>query len=219
MTTAPRARPTLERSLASLIAAGWNGPRLFAEPHTALQERFADLPITWRDRKLGAFPNWYLGLSELYLREPLADAYLMCQDDAIFAEGSRSYLEQHLWPAAEVGVVSIYTPTHWSRGRPCGFHVERHGWASWGALAYIFSNKSLRALLAHPLAIEHRRLGPAGGLRNIDSVVGAWCQAAELPYFVHVPSLVQHIGETSTIWTSAGANGGRRASDFVPRIS
>ncbi|HVA47660.1 MAG TPA: hypothetical protein VNH11_14920 [Pirellulales bacterium] len=218
MTTAPRARPTLERSLSSLIAAGWNQPRLFAEPHTSVPANLSELAVTWRDRKLGAFPNWYLGLSELFLREPLADAYLMCQDDAIFAEGARDYLEQDLWPAADVGVVSIYTPTHWSRGAPRGFHVETHGWASWGALAYVFPNKSLRALLAHPLLIEHRRLGPGDGLRNIDSVVGAWCQAAELPYFVHVPSLVQHIGETSTIWTTAGATGCRRASDFVTTI-
>jgi hypothetical protein len=202
-----------------LITAGWNEPQLFAEPHTSVPESFAHLPIAWRNRRIGAFPNWYLALWELYLREPRADAYLMCQDDALFAEGSRHYLEEHLWPAADVGVVSVYTPTHWSRGQPRGFHVERHGWASWGALAYIFPNKSLRSLIVHPLLIEHRRLGPAAGMRNIDSVVGAWCQAADLPYFVHVPSLVQHIGEISTIWTCASASGGRRASDFVERIS
>ncbi|HEX7375605.1 MAG TPA: hypothetical protein VF278_00760 [Pirellulales bacterium] len=219
MTTAPRARPTLERSLNSLISAGWTTPRLFAEPHTRLPESSTALAISWRDGKLGAFPNWYLGLSELFLREPLADAYLICQDDALFAAGSREYLERTLWPAADLGVVSIYTPTHWSRNQPRGFHVENRGWASWGALAYIFPNQSLRALLAHPLLLLHRRHGAAEGMRNIDSVVGAWCVAAGLPYFVHVPSLVQHIGETSTIWRGASATGPRRAADFVKLIA
>ena len=215
MTTAPRIQPTLKRSLQSIVAAGWRILRLFAEPQTKVPDEFGDLPISWRGDRLGAFPNWYLGLSELFLREPLADAYLMCQDDALFAEGARDYLERCLWPAATVGVVSIYTPTHWSTGKPRGFHVETHGWESWGALAYIFSNQSLRALLADPLFISHRHHGAASGERNIDSVVGAWCEKVGLPYFVHVPSLVQHIGETSTIWSRASASGPRFAADFV----
>ncbi|HVA66191.1 MAG TPA: hypothetical protein VNK24_04625, partial [Elusimicrobiota bacterium] len=70
MTTAPRARSTLDQSLASLGDAGWNRPRLFAEPGTVLPECGRDLPVSRRDGKLGAFPNWYLGLSELFLREP-----------------------------------------------------------------------------------------------------------------------------------------------------
>lgn len=215
MTTAPRARPTLRKALASLAAAGWANCRLFAEPNTVLPDEFAHLPISWRDSALGAFPNWYLGLSELYLRDPLADAYLICQDDALFATGSRDLLEQTLWPAANVGAVSIYTPSHVSAGKTPGFHPEHRGWASWGALAYIFPNASLRELLAHPLFIDHRRHGPGEGLRNVDSVVGAWCELAGLPYFVHVPSLAQHIGETSTIWRDAGAVGRRRAADFT----
>ncbi|MGH7192966.1 MAG: hypothetical protein ACREJM_05445, partial [Candidatus Saccharimonadales bacterium] len=132
---------------------------MFAEPESVVPDEFSALPISRRSDRLGAFPNWYLGLSELFLREPMADAYLMCQDDALFAEGSREYLERRLWPAPAVGVVSIYTPTHWSTGKPRGFHIEAHGWDTWGALAYIFSNQSLRALLSHPLLIAHRHHG------------------------------------------------------------
>ena len=200
-----------------MAAAGWSEPRLFAEPGTEIPNNFADLPLVRRESQLGAFPNWYLGLTELFLRQPRAEAYLMCQDDAIFAAASRAYLEKALWPAAAVGVVSIYTPSHWSKGKTPGFHEERHGWASWGALAYIFPNPSVRALLSDPLFIKHRHHGAAEGMRNIDSLVGAWCESAKLPYYVHVPSLVQHIGDTSTIWTKASATGPRRAGDFQER--
>ncbi|HUY36903.1 MAG TPA: hypothetical protein VMV69_29560 [Pirellulales bacterium] len=223
VTTAPRARPTLDESLDSLHKAGWGRPRLFAEPCTVLPECRRDLPVSRRDGKLGAFSNWYLGLTELFLREPLADAYLMCQDDAIFAVGARDYLEQNLWPGTEVGVVSIYTPSHWSKApgvlaESRGFHHVRHGWESWGALAYVFPNRSLRALLVDPLFVNHRHHGAAEGQRNIDSVVGAWCESAGLAYYIHMPSLVQHIGDTSTIWKSASASGPRRAADFVEHV-
>ncbi len=39
-----------------------------------------------------------------------ADAYLICQDDVLFASGLRSYLEQTLWPQPQTGLVSVYCP-------------------------------------------------------------------------------------------------------------
>ena len=218
MTTAPRREPTLERTLQSLAEAGWDRPRLFAEPETRIPNKFASLPLTQRDAVLGAFPNWYLALAELVMREPRAEAYLLCQDDVLFAGGLRGYLEEHLWPAPRVGVVSVYCPSHYAVGQEQGFHVEDRGWLSWGALAYVFPNSSARALLCDPQVVGHRDRGPAGGLRNIDSVIGRWCRDAENPYFVHVPSLAQHIGATSTIWVRAGNSRRRRADRFLERI-
>lgn len=203
VTTAPRQVPTLERSLASLIAAGWNSPRLFAEPGTEIPPQFRNLPISQRDTVLGAFPNWYLGLAELVMREPQADAYLLCQDDVLFSEGLRDYLEESLQPNRDAGVISVYCPSHYATGREPGFHIENRGWHSWGALAYILPAASARALLCDSKVLEHRLNGPADGLRNIDSVVGRWCRQTGKTYVVHVPSLAQHIGDTSTIWNGA----------------
>lgn len=218
MTTAPRQTPTLERSLTSLIAAGWSSLRLFAEPGAEIPARFEHQPITRRDQRLGAFPNWYLGLAELVLREPRVDAYLMCQDDVLFSEGLRTYLEESLWPSLEAGVISVYCPSHYARDRHPGFHIENRGWQSWGALAYVLPADSARALLGDMRVLEHRLNGPADGLRNIDSVVGRWCLETGRTYLVHTPSLAQHIGDTSTIWTGA-RNGKRRHADrFLERI-
>ena len=218
VTTAPRREPTLKQTLHSLADAGWDQSRLFAEPETEIPAGFEDLPITRRDQLLGAFPNWYLGLAELVMREPRADAYLMCQDDVLFSEGLRAYLEESLWPESEVGVVSVYCPSHYAVGREPGFHAEDRGWHSWGALAYVLPADSARALLCDVRVVEHRLNGPASGLRNIDSVVGRWCREAGRSYIVHVPSLAQHIGETSTIWTGTRNSQRRRADRFMERI-
>src|SRR5690606_452098 len=113
-------------------------------------------------------------------------------DDVVFSPNLRSYLEESLWPAPRTGVVSVYCPSHHGRNGEPGFHVQRNGWDTWGALAYVFPNASLRAFLAHPAVVNHRQRGPAYGSRNIDSVVGQWCELSKLPYFVHVPSLAQH---------------------------
>ena len=218
VTTAPRRVSTLERCLTSLRSAGWGRPRLFAEPGVELRSEFADLPLTRRDETLGAFPNWYLGLCELVLREPRAGAYLICQDDVLFSKGLRDYLERTLWPAPDVGVVSVYCPSHYGGDKPAGYHIEDRGWDSWGALAYVFPNPSARALLSDPLVVNHRHHGPGDGVRNIDSVAGGWCQRTGRPYFVHVPSLAQHIGTTSTIWKRAGNTGCRRAGEFLQDV-
>ncbi|MEX0727639.1 MAG: hypothetical protein WEB58_10465 [Planctomycetaceae bacterium] len=218
MTTAPRDEPALVRSVASLAEAGWGQPRLFVEPESGIPPQLSHLPMSSRDSRLGAFPNWYLGLTELYLREPRAEAYLMCQDDVLFSVGLRDYLERTLWPAPQVGIVSLYCPSHYAKDVPSGYYIENHGWASWGALAYVFSNPGLRQLLSDRLFVDHRHCGPANGAHNIDSIVGKWCGERSLPYYVHMPSLAQHIGDTSTIFQGATNRGRRKASQFLERV-
>ncbi len=215
VTTAPRQKPTLERMLDSLKRAGWINPRLFVEPDTELPSNAVGLPVSQRDSELGAFPNWYLGLCELVMRDPRVDAYFLCQDDVVFCHGLRGYLERALWPAERTGIVSAYCASHVSAGKPLGFQADDRGWDTWGALALVFPNESARAFLTHPSVLQHRVEGPGDGLRNIDSVVGAWCQAVEMPYYIHVPSFAQHIGETSVIYPGGGVAGKRQAANFA----
>ncbi|WP_339733651.1 glycosyltransferase [uncultured Gimesia sp.] len=214
ITTAPRKKSTLHQTLVSLKTAGWDSPRLFAEPGVEIPSEFNRLPVSRRDETLGAFPNWYLALTELVLRNPRAEAFLLCQDDVLFSADIRDYLERTLWPANQIGVVSIYCPSHYSQAAKPGFIREDRGWKSWGALAYIFSNPSARAILSDSMVLNHRDFGPAEGLHHIDSVVGYWCERNHLPYYVHSPSLAQHIGESSTIYPRATTSGNRQAKDF-----
>jgi hypothetical protein len=215
VTTAPRREPTLETTLGSLHAAGWSDVRLFAEPHSEVPSGTEDLFITRRAELLGAFSNWYLGLAELVMRSPDADAYFLCQDDIVLCQNLRGYLEERLWPARAVGVVSVYCAAWQDHFGTVGFHQLDAGWHSCGALAYVFSNAGAKALLTHPLFLQHRTHGPESGGASIDSVVGQWCRMSGLPYYVHSPSLVQHVGRTSALWRRDGDSVRRHASSFL----
>ncbi len=212
VTSAPRKEETLVESLASLKEAGWNEGYLFVEPDTPLAEDHYRVIV--REHTLGAWPNFYLGLTELYMREPHADAYLMCQDDVLYARDLRNYLEENLWPATSLGVVSLHTAPHQDRGDVDGFFPADLGWDAWGAQAYVFSNPSLRALLHDARVLNHRHRGPREGLCNVDSLVGQWCRDRDLTYYLHTPSLTQHIGDTSTLWKNARIKGRRQAATY-----
>lgn len=214
VTTAPREQPTLERTVRSLAAAGWKLPRIFAEPGVELPDVCEHLPLTRRDAPLGGWPNWLLALGELVLREPQADAYFLVQDDVVFSRNVRAYFEQVLWPAEKVGMLSAYCPAVYIR-RTCGFHPVETGWSLISALTCVFPNAAARSLLGHARTLNHRRIGPHGGVKSIDSVIGQWAKDCGLPVFFHTPSLAQHTGDTSTVWPKATNEGLRRASDFV----
>jgi hypothetical protein len=214
LTTAPRAAPTLERTLKSVAAAGWSELRIFAEPGSEIPVGPAHVSVTWRESTVGAWPNWWLGLAELYQRDPQADAYLMLQDDLVCCRNVRSYLERELWPAERVGLVSFYCPSVYGSAQS-GFRQIRIGDGLIGALTYVISPAAVRSVLTHGATLAHRLRGTTVGTRSIDTVVGQWAQARRFPVFCHVPSLAQHIGTTSTLWPGAGNGGQRMASHFV----
>ncbi|MGI9241978.1 MAG: hypothetical protein ACR2RV_14340, partial [Verrucomicrobiales bacterium] len=144
------------------------------------------------------------------------DAYLMIQDDATFVRNTRDYLEASLWPHPRTGVVSLHTPSHHvpEDEETHGFFPRKVGWAAWGAMAFVFSNATARSLIRHPAVVNHRSRGNGEGLCNVDSVVGHWCHLAGFEFYLHRPSLTQHIGLTTTLWSRDSLEGRRSASDF-----
>ncbi|WP_435018737.1 hypothetical protein TA3x_000722 [Tundrisphaera sp. TA3] len=215
VTTAPRAAPTLAEGLASLAAAGWDRPRLFVDGDVAIPEPFSALPRTVREPLVGAWPSYYLAVAELLMREPEADAYLLVQDDVLFAEGLdvRGYLERVLWPRGCSGIASLFCSRAYSQPRP-GWARFRGAWVR-GAQAFAFSPESARAFVADLGVVEHRRRG--SGLTHIDACIGEWAVRRRMSIYFPTPSLVQHIGEVSTLWPGERAFGNRRASWFASR--
>lgn len=222
--TAPRKQPTLRRCIDSMVRAGWESPRIFAEPGTEIPYEHDHLPITQRDEVAGCWVNWYLGLVELLQRHPTADAYIVVQDDIVFAEHDgkrtlREFLEESLWPSDDVGCVSIYCAQPYAQKQQDWYRFPK-AWV-WGALAFIFPRDSLIHFLAHYGMTwrTHGRVDKGSGERGLrwnDVVVGKWSVQFKKPVWYCSPSLVQHVGETSTVWGSGNkARGKRAARDFV----
>lgn len=215
VTTAPRALPTLRRTLVSLAEAGWDDPHLFAEPGCEVPEGYA---VTRRGRRMGAWPNWYLALAELVLKDPHADAYVLIQDDVLFSRNCRMFLEANLWPPDPVGLVSLYCPSiyhpHKQRSE-FGPYAVRAGRALVGALTYFFPPAAARALLQDHEVAAHRLNGWHQGLCNIDSVIGSWAERSRRKVYYYAPSLATHIGEVSSIWLNHPPHPGRTSASFL----
>lgn len=216
MTTAKRRVPTLSRSLDSLSQAGWDSREvhLFSEPDALPAGSTFNGPVTIRGRKAGAFPNWYLALQELVLTQPAADGYLLLQDDVVFCRGLREYLEDELWPDSAAGFVSLYC------GKLQSNPDQQQGWVQlhphgdlFGALAVAFSAGAARAILLHPMLQRHRESG--SGTYGIDFVLARWATESQMPSYFHVPSLVDHIGVTSAIFSSARDGPERQVASFI----
>ena len=217
MTTASRTEPTRARTMRSLDAAGWQsqGVHVFAEPDVLLMqgEEYSGA-LTRRGKTAGAFANWYLALQELVLTQPDADAYVIFQDDVICCRDLRGYLEKSLWPEAVTGLVSLYCGMLQSGiGSEPGFQKIDPGNMLYGALAVAFPPGAARAILLHPGFLRHRE--SRNGTHGIDLALAEWMNSSGLPGFVHTPSLVDHIGQISSIFRSVRDGPERRTDSFV----
>jgi hypothetical protein len=216
VTTAPRRSPTLEACLDTIVRAGWEEPRLFLDGTTRLPSRYAHLPVTWREDSVGAWPAWYLALAELVLHHPEADAFVLLQDDvALFdREVLRDYLERALWPGQRPGLVSLF---YTGMDSVNGWHEARGGW-HFSAQGLIFSPGTARAFLSDA-GVSQAWLAAAGGRHvPIPEAVAEWVGRRGIEVWYANPSLSQHIGNSSTIWTNAGIGGGRRAPWFAGSV-
>jgi hypothetical protein len=172
-----------------------------------------------RSPAAGAWPNHYLALLELALRQPDADAFLIVQDDALLYDGEnvRAYLEQALWPAGRLPVVSLYCPEPYT-AEHYGWQRYRKHWV-WGAQALVFPRAVLQAYLRDRAVCEHRWRTDGGGLVQIDVLIGWWARRRRIPFWLPTPSLVQHVGETSTLWADNSLDGPRAAKLFAGNLS
>jgi hypothetical protein len=216
--SSPRRRPTLDVVVDSIIRAGWDHPYLFLDGAVRVKERLAHLPGVLREPRIGCWPNYYMALAELLMRHPDVDAYLLAEDDALFCDSGevRGYLEQMLWPAPRPCIVSLYCPSAYS-ARKFGWQPRLSAW-TWGALAFIFPRRVAREFLLDSLVCNHRWgkwQEEHQGLANTDIVIGEWATQREIPIWYPTPSLVQHIGTTSTLDLNLQVNSERRASRWA----
>lgn len=192
---------TLGRTLQSLKAAGFEKPGLFLDDPRYVH-RIEEYRLAERSPKIGAFGNWVLGLWELLLREPDADRYAMFQDDVLASSNLRQYLEACEYPAR--GYWNLFTaPDNQkliSEKFPLiGFFGSDQ--LGRGAVALVFDRAAVVEVLRSFRTVSHAYdpypANAAG--KSIDGVVLNALQGAGYTEYVHNPSLVQHVGEVSTV--------------------
>ena len=210
-TVLPRINSGLTKiTLDSLKKTGFDSPRLFVDGPMP-KETFG-LEVTARSQTVRAFGNWYLALLELYIRNPNSQRYAIFQDDFVTCLGLKDYLSSLSMP--ENGYWNLYTFPHnqpdqlairKQDGQPThpeldpnqtGFYRSCQGGK--GAVALVFSNEAVKVLLTQRHMID-RIQDPHRGHRSVDGgVVDSFKKAGWVEY-VHNPSLVQHIGQHSSM--------------------
>lgn len=197
-TTPTRLDTFLPRTLESLAAAGFDRPRLFVDgTDDPAPYWFFNADVTCRPAPgVGNFANWYLGLQELFLREPHADAYAMFEDDIVCVRGLREYLERGHLPALGYANLISAGVGNWQLGRDVNgwYESDQRGC---GAQSLVFDRETVIRLLGSEKMIRHR-LDEKRGDHNVDGaiVVALRCYKRE---YVHNPSLVQHVGYNRSV--------------------
>jgi len=185
VTTAPRQPSFLNDTLASLAAAGWPEVKIFD-----------DRP---RDdgSQLGPWPNLLQALSSLAANVWLDEAagkivdgdfknvrLAVFQDDIKVPAGLRCQLDHKGVP--DDGISSLFTPSAVCTGTGSGWMTPPRMPRSYGAQALIFPAYIAQLLLSNP---------PCPGRRfPSDFLVAKFCDEAKIPYYLHEPSLVIHVG-------------------------
>lgn len=194
--TAPREERTIIRTLHSLRRAGFDVIHVFAEPRSWIPPEFRDLPVTHHKSRLGNFLNFYSSLSQLLDENPLSDAFAVFQDDIEAASGLKEWCDRQLWPLG-AGVVSLFTPRLHSSRTP-GWRLLSPGFQrACGAQGLVFRRDTLQQFLSDPLVIRSLQARD----QNDDAVVAGWVAREGTSIAYHTPSLIQHIGEVSSIYT------------------
>lgn len=187
---------------------------MFAEPGSERLDNDQRLHLHQGAFKRGCFDNWKWAL-EWLLVGTTASWLMILQDDSIWQSGAAEILRVKMQNRQNLktGVISPYT----SRvvvedGFVDGWNECHAGWGFWGALSFCMQRNSATELL------KHSRFAWHAGTRQIDAVVVLSMLELERPNFVHLPSLVDHIGTTSTIGRGDGCDedpaSGRRGYRF-----
>lgn len=209
-TVEERADTYLPRTLASMAQGGFDRPSLFVDGidsrdvHRKYTSRYPFCEVTSRSQPARTHGNWVLALTELYVKNPTHERFAVFQDDLICSKNLRQYLER-CRPLDERGYYNLYTVPMNEELSPSQEYV---GWflsnqLGKGALATVLTNEGARELLKHPHMVD--RPMDTNGHRSVDGGIVAAMTKAGWKEYCHLPSLVQHIGDFTSMGSSVRA--------------
>lgn len=200
----------INRTLSSLLEAGWDDPHVFAEPDSPIPPELKG-PLTFRPHQYGDWTNWATAFYELLLSRPDTDYFLMSEDDALYKPHTKEYIEAAIPFLGEFASLSLYTPMAYHKDSFSGFHNECHDWETWSTVSVVMSREKAISFFSNEMVQRHRfdniladqdvnygcKVDPRNSIK--DAVIGRWAYCSNLPIYYHTPSFVQHIGKNSTI--------------------
>ena len=201
ITTVPsRIDSTFPRTLSSLSAAGFDKPTLFVDgtfqPNT--YKEFGQ-HVSVRYPLLKTFGNWWLAAWELYIRVPNADRYAIFQDDIVCVKNLKKYLEKVPYP--KDGYLNLYTfPQNQEIARANNYNgFFQSNQRGLGAVATVYTRDALLTLFKSHHMIDRPMTAGRRAYSAVDGGIVTSMNKAGWKEYCHNPSLVQHIGEQSSM--------------------
>ena len=183
----------LVSSMASLAKAGFDRPHLFIDGEVRTQPDNS----TQRRPRVGGWGNWALALAELWARNPKAERLAIFEDDILAVRNLRAYLERCPWPGKK-SWLNLYTiksnQNAIAAGGP-GWHLSNQ--RGYGAVGLVFDRAAAEAVLVGLASMANRTVGKVR--TSIDAAILVVLRKAEFQEWVHMPSLLQHVGEYSVL--------------------
>lgn len=170
-----REQHTLEKVVASLQAAKVDQYTIFAD-----------------DGRWGAWRNFRRALTTLIAMCDHGDRVCVLLDDCVVRPDILSRLDGMKEEVRTLITIEQDIP-HPARDRG-GWVLANHGWGSWGGL-HVFPAAIARAMTMHSFWLSHLDDPDT----PIDAVVFETLRLMGVPVYQHLPSLADHIGETSTL--------------------
>ena len=204
-----RKKPVVQHCLESLAKNGWE-PIVFAEPGVEkvgdfewIQRPQTIAPLIWSperispDGQFGIFQNYLQSVADLLVRFPEAEAILYVQDDVIFSNGVREFLERDLWPSQKTGFVSPYCPNEKGyRADPPQCRHVKHMYLISGQ-TYCFPREVAERMVADKTAdlwkgAVSRREKVPWKRKALDAWTGIWMSSNSMKVYFYSPSLCDH---------------------------
>jgi|GEM_PF-2061409 len=206
--TAPREKPTLERTIESIRGAGWSDIFVRGEPRSPIPK---DVVSHVAARQCGVAKNT-LALIRMLLDDE-SDAMLICQDDVLLSVGCREYVER-TWPINNGGLGLLWLYRNEPKTKADRAWVRLPNTVDGARGVY----GSLAVVLTQRLAEMLERDEPLGQLATAragwDTQLIRWAATkTQAEIYHHDPSLAQHIGETSVLHQGMKITRSRRAAD------
>lgn len=179
VTTCPREQETLEASLKSIIAAGFDVDSQFIHDDTSKEH--------------GPYRSFRRLLRKMLTLNERADVFAIFQDDIAVTTGLREHLEndQQFRELLDAGdLISLYTagPHHQESG---GWHVLSEGETMYGALAFVLPRSFAAAFDADP--------PNPGALTCTCQWLQRFFEQTNKRLWMHSPSFVRHTGTKSAV--------------------